>query len=704
MSFQTNENENGSKKTLFTDFSSHSKEAWREAVDKLLKGKPYEKIMLAETYEGITLEPIYNQDDWEKLKHNAELPGFGSKIRHNYPLGYKQEPWEIAQEITCVSAEVCNKILLHDLQKGQNAVNIILDEATNSGLDPDQATEQQIGRTGLSIAIVKDLETTFSNIDLSAIDLQISAPTIALPITAMLAAYVKKSGAPLKDIKGCIGIDPIAELAREGSLSLSMKQAYDEMFHLTKWSAKNMPQLRTICVNALPYAESGASAVEEVAIALATAVNYLREMLKKGLHINTIAKRIQFNLTIGNQFFMEIAKFRAARLVWSFILQEFSAPDTGMYIHARTPLFNKSQSDIYVNMLRTTTEACSAVMGGVDSLCVGNFDETVKSADDFSRRIARNQQLILKEECHFDNVIDPAGGSWYIECLTAVLAENIWKLFQEIEEKGGIFIALESGMIQTKILDTAELRKKNIATRKDVYVGVNMYANPAEKLPTDKNSPNFDFITQRVEDMETVSHDIEIRINPENPMASIIKSFENGASLGSITDILRLKEVDWPHIKPLQSFRITQFFEELRKQIDFYVASGKPKPCVFSANLGTVSQYKARADFAKGFLEIAGFEIIDSGCFKTPAEVAKAASDSGAQAVVICSTDELYAQLVPDFIKQFPQKEKPFFILAGYPKDMIDSLQHAGVNEFIYLKANAYHILKNILTKIGVIS
>jgi methylmalonyl-CoA mutase len=704
MSFQKNESEDKGKEPLLEEFAPHTKEAWREAVDKLLKGKPYEKIMLTDTYDGITLQPIYSQEDWEKVNHCSEFPGFGSKIRHNYPLGYRRQPWKITQEINCNSPEECNRILLHDLMRGQNSVSLLLDEATNSGLDPNQATEQQIGKAGLSFAMLKDVETAFENVDIPAIDLQISAPTIALPITAMLAAYCKSKNIPLKEIKGCIGMDPMAELIREGSLSLSLKQSYEEMCHLTRWSAKNMPSLRTIRVNTLPYAESGANAVQEVTIALATAVSYTREMLKQGLHINTIVKRIQFDFSIGNQFFQEIAKFRAARYVWSYILQEFSAPDTGMFIHARTPLFNKSQYDMYVNMLRTTTEAFSAVMGSVDSICVGHFDETMKQADDFSRRIARNQQLILSEECHFDSVVDPAGGSWYIESMTEIYAEKIWKKFQEIEEQGGIFAALESGTIQDEIKEIAELRKKNLATRKDVFVGINMYANLLEKKPEQGFISNLDFVTQRIEDFDAIAQDLEVRINPENPVASIIKAYENGATLGFITDILRFKEVDWPSVEPLQQFRITELFEKLRNDVEQSINSGKSRPKVFSANIGNISQYKARADFSKGFLEVGGLDIVDQGGFQSATDAAKAAMESGADAVVICSTDDMYPQILPDFIKQFPPEQKPVFILAGFPKEHIDTLKKAGIDEFIYLKANAYQILQNILTKIGVLS
>ena len=700
------ESKKETQQPLMSDFAPHSKEEWRDAVDKLLKGKSYEKIMLTKTYENITLDPIYRKDDWEKLDHISELPGSGNKIRHNDVNGYQNNPWQIAQEIAYPTTEECNQALLNDLNRGQNAINLVLDEATKSGLDPDQANEQQVGRNGVSIASLQDIEDLFKNISQEAIDIQIQAHSIALPICSLVAAHLRNQNVEMKNIHGCVGMDPLSELAKDGSICLSLEQAFKEMFYLTKWAAKNSPQMRTIVIDTIPYHEAGASAVEEIAISLSTAITYIREMLQKGIHINVIAKHIQFNFAIGSNFFMEIAKFRAARMVWAKVLEEFGAKEDAqkMYIHAKTSSFNKSQTDIYVNMLRTTTEAFSAVMGSVDSIHVSSFDEIVRKPSEFSRRISRNQQLILKEECHFDHVTDPAGGSWYIESLTSLLADKIWVTFQKIEEDGGMLNALQNNTIQNMLAEIAETRKANIAKRKDVFVGVNMYANPLEKGIEQSEDEYAETVNDRMEKIVNLRKDIEIHINYENVFASLIKAFQNGATLGQVVDVLRAEEDEWPHIEAIKQFRITEMFEELRANINHFIKKGNDKPEILLVKFGNLKQYKARTDFSRGFFEVGAFDVKESEVFTNPQVAAQKIVEQKDKIVVLCSSDDAYPEIVPSFLEQFNESNKPIIVLAGYPKDHIENFKKAGIDYFIHLRANAYDILSSIQKSIGVIS
>lgn len=335
---------------------------------------------------------------------------------------------------------------------------------------------------GLSISSVEDLAQALDSVDLENTPLYIQASTSALTFTALLAALVKKQGKSLAKVCGAIGMDPLGQLARDGRLPRDLDGIYDVMAQLTAWAKANAPQLQTITVQGSPYHNGGASATQELAFVLATAVEYLRTMQARGLSVDDAAPRFRFSLSIGSNFFMEIARLRAARLLWAKIVQAFggSSEAQKMKLHARTSAWNQTIYDPHVNLLRGTTEAFSAVVGGCDSLHISPFDELVRIPDDFSRRVARNTHTVLREETHITHTVDPAGGSWYVETLTDAVARQTWAIFQEVEKQGGMAEALQAGWPQSQIADTAAKRAANIAKRKDIFVGTNMYPNLKE--------------------------------------------------------------------------------------------------------------------------------------------------------------------------------------------------------------------------------
>jgi methylmalonyl-CoA mutase len=704
MSNETLDSASHSEK-LLKEFEPHSKEEWRQAVDKLLKGKPYEKIMLTPTYEGITLDPIYWQDDIANLPNSSELPGYdnytrGTKILGSYPSG-----WNISQAINLPTAAQYNQQLLDALNRGQTAVNLPLDEATRIGLDADCAKDDQVGKGGVSISSLADLELALKDVKLENITIDIHAYNSALPMAAMLVALAKKQNISPSSLSGSIGMDPLSELALEGNICLSLEQAYDEMYELIKFNSKHAPGLKAIAIHSDAYHNGGGSNVEELAFSFATAVEYLRQMLQRGLHINQVAKTIQFNFSLGNNFFMEIAKIRAARLLWSKIIKEFGGNDAAakIYIHAKTSAFNKTKYDPYVNMLRTTTEAFSGVIGGVDSLQVDPFDAELRQPNNFSRRIARNQQLILNEECHFGQVIDPAGGSWYIESLTSTLADHVWKKFQATEAEGGIWSALEAGKIQQWVSDIAEKRKKNLMLRRDKMVGTNIYANMNENDFEQRDLDYLEIFLQRKAEMAELQRYTEFTLNENDLVGSAVSALSKGATLGNITDLMRAEdEVEWPVIEPIKTFRISEVFENLRDQVEAYkTENGRPQ--CYLANMGEVNQYKARADFSRGFFEIGGCAVSESYGDLDSESAAEKAIASNAEIVVICSADKCYPQYVPTFAQKLKAaKPDTILVLAGYPKDQIEQHKAAGVDLFIHARANAYEILSDILGKIGV--
>lgn len=698
MSQESNLQQPQERQRLLTEFAPHSYQEWREATDKLLKGKPFEKIMLTKTYEGITLDPIFRRQDVEHLPHIEDLPGQGSYVRGTQAQGFTSAGWTVAQEILEPTPAQFNAALRHDLDRGQTGVNIVLDAASRMACDPDTAPQGSVGNDGISIATAADLQTALDGVMLDCIDVTIQAYDLALPYAAMLAATAAKAGISTEHLFGTIGADPLGTLAEDGTLGCSLSQAYDEMYTLTRWASEKAPKLRTIAVHAHVWHNGGGSAVEELSFAFATAVEYIDAMLERGLDIDTIAQRISFNLSLGSNFFMEIAKLRTARLLWQQLIAAYggNAESQKMFIHARTSTFNKTTYDPYVNMLRTTTEAFSGVVGGADSMHVGPFDETFRVPDGFSRRIARNQQTILREESHLDAVIDPAGGSWYIESLTAKLADVVWKNFQLTQEAGGMMQMLQQGDAQKAVATVAQARQDNLNKRNDVIVGTNMYANMSEQPLAERQ---WDYDAIQAERSQAVVRNNELQLDfAELCMDGVIKACADGATIAQLVEALRGTE-EITEIEPVAQHRRSERFEALRRAVE---ATDK-RPTVFLANNGPVLQHKARADFSRGFFEVAAFNVVEEGGFDTPEAAAEAALTSGAEVVVICSTDATYPQLVEPICRTIKAaKPHTTIVLAGYPKDAIETYKAAGVDEFIHVRAKAYDILSCIAAKVGV--
>jgi methylmalonyl-CoA mutase len=444
------------------------------------------------------------------------------------------------------------------------------------------------------------------------------------------------------------GVDPLIRLVR-GVLEKPLDAAFDELAKADQ-----------VAVNTRLYSNAGGNAVQELAFALATGVEYLRQAESRGVSIDTLAPKITFGFAMGADFFMGIAKLRAARLLWAKIVAASggNAESQKMRIHASTTLWNKSKLDPYVNMLRGTTEAFSAVAGGADSLFVGPFDEVVRTPDEFSKRIARNTQVILAEECHFDHVVDPAGGSYYVETLTAQVATAAWAIFQQIEKAGGMTKALEAGIPQKQVKAVAAKTAEQVAQRRISLIGVNVYANATEK-PLEGDQAG---ASRKPCGCSCAGHG--------QPAPSAIET--------------------------LAPIRGAEPFENLRAAVS---ASDKKK--VFLANMGPLRQHKARADFSTGFFQAGGYEVLENRGFKTPEEAAEAAKASGASVAVICSTDDTYPEIVPALVPALKAAGMTV-ILAGYPTEQIEAFKQAGVDEFIHIRANCYEVLSGIATKLGI--
>ncbi len=696
------------------EFQKADYATWRAEAERALKGAPFEKKLVSKTFEGIDLQPIYNQSDISDIQAKDTYPGFTPFVRSTSAGGYFSAPWEICQALPYGSAKEFNAAALHDVAKGQTAVRLSLDRAGRLGRDPDLAKGGDVGFCGTSIATTDDLKVALKGLD--GLPLHLQPGSSGLPILALLVAAFRRQEKNTDSVRGVLEQDPIGELVSDGTLPQSLGASFDQMALVTQWAQEHMPKLDTICVRTEAYSDAGGDSVQELGFALATGVEYLREMTARGLSVDQVASRMRFNFLIGGDFFMAIAKLRAARALWQRVVAECggNGDSQKMRIHARTALWNKTVFDPYVNMLRNTTEGCAAVLAGCDSIQVGAFDEVIRPPDEFSRRIARNTQIILREECRLDRMIDPAGGSWLIESLTDQLGRKAWKLFQEIEGQGGMVKAILAGAPQEQVTKIGEAKAKSIAQRRMSFVGTNVYANPLEK-PLEQRDWKLAGLQKKraaeVENYRTVGGHVEqttlleklgrlIESDPDQIVDAAIDAAICGATLGEIWRTLHRGEEAIPNVTPLSLKRGTAPFEELRAAV-----SANPAGKVFLANMGPIRQHKIRADFTTSFFHAGGFEVLNNPGFPTAEAAAEAALESGAPVIVICSTDDTYPDIVPALAKSIKQgKPDNIVIVAGYPEPQIESFKEAGIDDFIHIRANCYEVLSKIAKNLGILS
>jgi methylmalonyl-CoA mutase len=456
-----------------------------------------------------------------------------------------------------------------------------------------------------------------------------------------------------------------------------------------------------------------------LAFSLATAVEYLRQMAKRGLPVDVVAPRTRFAITVGVKFFTEISKLRAMRMLWSRAVAAAGGDEKSqkLSLHVRTSRWNKTVYDPYNNMLRTTIEAFAGVLGGCDSMQVGAFDEILRQPDDFSQRIARNTQLILQKECNLTQVTDPAGGSWYVEVLTAELANRAWALFQEIEKLGGMEAALRAGFPQKQVADMAAQKLKAVRGRRDSIVGVNQYANVTEKPLEIPVVDNTAFHKRRVQ--QITSHRTSLEDDENEAVLSIlakivilkdvemfeacVEAVSKGATIGEVTRAIRINDSPSAPITPVHMTRAAEPVEKLRIAMDKFLAKGNERPAAFLCNMGSLKEYKARADFSRGFISVGGFKVVSPNGFKTPEDAVAGFVKSGAKIAVICSVDDNYPALVPA-LTQGIRAAKPdaIIVLAGYPQEHIEAFKKAGVDEFIHIKADVCETLNKFHAKLGI--
>lgn len=614
------------KKGLFEEFPPTSTESWEEVINKDLKGADYNKKLIWRSVDGITVRPYFRRDDLKDLHISDSYPG-----EYPYTRGSKSKVnnWFIRQELVYKSLDQANEKALFLLSKGVESLSFKFE---------DQISAVELSKL-LQKLPLKEIEVNIIGLDISIL------PDLLNNL---------QSGNELQDsdIRINWDWDPLGDFSLSGKLG-DEESFYKEMADIVK-KTMSYPKVRVIEVNGTYFRKAGSKFVQELAFSLAKANEYVAEMDEQGIPADETATKMAFNFAIGSNYFLELAKLRAARMLWSRIIESYEIEEPAkakMYVHAETSMWNKTVYDPYVNMLRTTTEAMSAILGGVNSLTVHPFDATYKEAGEFSERLARNKQIILKEEAHFDKVVDPGGGSYYIEKLTDSIAAEAWKLFQEVERRGGYTESFMEGYIQNEITTSAQQRDENIARRKEILLGINQFPNSNELLDPQADS----------------SHIISPVPDPTGSDAH-----------------------------PLIFYRGAEGFELMRMATE----KAEKRPVVFMLTIGSLPWRKARAEFASNFFGCAGYEIVNNLGFETIDEGMKAAKEEKADIIVLCSSDDEYSDYGPEAAKA--NNDKSILAVAGYPKSCIEKLESVGITRFIHVKTNVLETLNGYNKDLGI--
>lgn len=620
------------KDHLFSEFPSVSTEAWKAQLTKDLKGADYEKSLFTRTGEGFQVRPFYRKEDLNNAQLSDVSPG-------NFPFlrGYKTDnTWLIRQDILVDNIANANKKALDLTSKGVQAIGFLFSDQFHP--------------------TVNDIELLMENIHAEKLEVNFMCGPASHKVLAIYEELVYKYTRDPEKIEGSVDFDPFMAYTFRGKLCQTEEYAFTHSKQLVH-AVKSLPNFRVIAVNGHNLRNAGANVVQELAFSLSQGAEYIDRLTDLGLSVDKIATRIKFNFGVGSNYFMEIAKLRAARYLWAKLLSSFGVENESaaqMHVHSIPTSWNKSVYDPHVNILRTTTEGMAAVLGGTDSLSLTAYNMTYQLPTDFSERIAKNQQLLFKEESFLDKVADPAAGSYYIESLTNSLVQEAWKLFLEVDELGGYIDALKKGFIQDAIEATAAKSKEAMATRREIVLGSNQY-------------PNF---TESIDKM----------LDPH-----VFESLDLRASNAEI--------------KTLKQSRLSVEIERIRQKTDLFTQKNK-RPKVFMLPLGHKSIRKARAQFACNYFACAGFETEDNNGFEDVADGINAAIESRADIIVICSSDKEY----PAFAKAVYDKLQyhAILVVAGYPKTLIDEIMESGIKNFIHTKSNIVDDLKKYQLELGV--
>ena len=610
------------REKLFTEFPPVPTEKWEEVITADLKGADYERKLVWRTGEGFNVRPYYRAENLEGIRflgsQAGEFPFVRGTRTHNR--------WRVHQTIEVQFPKKANAEALQLLNSGVDSLGFC------------------IAKEGF---MAGDIDQLLAGIEIPAVEITFCGMKTA-NMADLVIAKLEREGIAA-DAHVAFVIDPLVKgLSQKGDFcSPDGEKCFAKIASLIE-RTREYKHIRIVTVSAGIFSNAGSTIVEELAFALSAGNDYLARLTDAGIDADTAARKLRFSFSVTSNYFMEIAKFRAARMLWANIVKEYNPAKNctcKMMIHARTADWNQTVYDPYVNMLRGTTEAMSATIAGVHSLEVTPFDAAFEDPTEFSKRIARNVELLLKNESHFDQVVDPAGGSYYIENLTQSIAAEAWKLFLELEEKGGYTAAYKAGFIKERIAASAAAKDKAIATRRQTLLGANQY-------------PNFTEVADKAITAEAVTR----------------------------------KQAEGNTLAP---YRGAMAFEEMRLHVD---RSGR-QPKAFMLTCGSLAMARARAQFSCNFFGCAGIRVQDNTFFKSVEEGAKAALESKAEIVVVCAADDDYAEVAPK-VKEL-LGGKAILVVAGAPA-CTPELEAQGITNFINVKSNVLETLKFYLKEMGI--
>ncbi|MCF0177039.1 MAG: acyl-CoA mutase large subunit family protein [Bacteroidales bacterium] len=618
---------------LFAEFPAVTTEQWEAAINTDLKGADYDKKLVWKTQEGFNVRPYYRAENLEGIKFTDSLPGEFPYVRGTG----KCNGWLIRQDfcLCSLSVEEANRQAVDGLAKGLTSVGFCLDKKKN--LDEAEMT-----------ALLKDICLKCVEVNFTG-----CCPGKSRDTLTNFLKVAEAQGIGKDEIRASFDFSPLHALTAKGHFC---DTAYDKLADCVK-AVADYPHIRVINVEAFDFDNAGASIRQELGYALAIGNEYMSALTDRGIAADEVARRIKFTFAIGGNYFFQIAKFRAARVLWANIVKAYGI-ECGcaqkIKVHAVTSAWNQTVYDAYVNMLRGTTEAMSAAIAGVDSMEVLPFDYAFRAPGEFSNRIARNTQSILLEEAHFDKVKDPAAGSYYIENLTDSIIKAAWDVFKETEEKGGYVAAFKAGMVQAAIKEVSAKRDQAIEKRRETILGTNQYPNFLEKAGEE--------------------------ITPE-----IVKR-------GKACCCKCEKE---PVAEPLEAYRAAQPFEALRLSTDL---SGK-QPQAFMLTFGNLAMCRARAQFSCNFFAVAGYKVVDNNRFSSIEEGVKAALEAKADIVVACSADDEYLEALPKIAEMIG--DKAVVVVAGDP-ECRPELESKGIKNYINVRCNVLETLKEYQAMMGI--
>jgi len=665
-----------SKGALFDEFPAVDAADWRRAVQEDLDTADVDDFLEWTSSEGVSVPAYLRREDIEDLPHvasDAETPPLAEAAEH------PANSWTICQSIHHPDPETANEHARMALDGGVSDLHL-----------SHRPTSSQA--SSLQLSGPDDLATRLDRIDLRSIGLHLGEGLGALVSYGALREHLSTQGIDPQELRGSVCYDPVVVLAagQDGDVDRTFSLAHDLLRETTA-----LPQFRSVSIDARVYHDAGASVVQELACTLGALTDRLARETAQGMALSTLLDDLQFSVSVSTPYFIEIAKLRALRLLVPQVVEAFADEDqtevhvlpSDIRIHAETSRRTETIYDPYVNMLRGTTEAMAAVIGGCDVLTVRPYDASLRPPDDFGLRIARNTQLILEHEAHFDQVADPAAGSYYVETLTDQLAQRAWAQFQKLEAEGGILEALRTDTLQRQIAETRDQRLDAVDEREQVLVGTTHYPARNERRRDDLDRP----------DSSSSSNGTTVAPLPSPTLDGIRTALRDGATLPAITSALQDDESPIP---PLPRIRVAEEIEAIRLRTEAYAEAHDGPPQVLLAPLGPAAARSARATFTRNFLGVAGFAIEEPLKFESVDEATDAAVEHDADIVVLCSSNSEYTELAPALSAALHDRGHEALLgIAGSPDD-IDAGGHADV--YVHQGSSLKETLEMLQDRLGI--